>query len=298
MDLSASRCYLGAELLLDYNEIYFGAAALSSYNPQNHSYNYLKGVLTAAQWCVGDGASTPGQEVLRDNYTPDSGHVYADVLCRFPSGYDAIFWSGEYYTDTFPPKIYTAQNATTNFGPSPGIYTQWVFSETQTIVRQPPQKFYNFILTTQNPGPFLCLCNDGGGAVTPTSITTRECAPLLLVEFPNNMELVSYNRVRTAPTTVDYKTLDGAIRRYITGPATTSVSATWRWSDDGSVAKKLDEQILTTAKELASPLVLYVPAGIYFNGPFIDLVIPTNDPHPVMVAPGTYELTLEGSCQP
>lgn len=116
-------------------------------------------------------------------------------------------------------------------------------------------------------------------------------------ELPNTQELVSYSRRRTDPSMVEVKTLDGAIRRYITGPSSTSMSATWKWSDDGSIAKNLD-QIIEQARQNAAPLLVVIPRKTYYNGPFIDLVYPTNEPHPTMPAPGVYELTIEGTCQP
>lgn len=116
-------------------------------------------------------------------------------------------------------------------------------------------------------------------------------------EMPYNQELTSYRRTRTAPTATEIKTMDGAIRRYVTGNASTSISATFRWSDNGGIARNLSE-ILEQAKTNAWPLLVYVPAGIYYDGPFLDLVMPTNDPTPIMPTPGNYELTIEGPCQP
>lgn len=125
----------------------------------------------------------------------------------------------------------------------------------------------------------------------------QEAYVSFLQELPYNQELVTYRRTRTAPTSMDIKTLDGAIRRAVTGVASTSISGTWRWSDDGTIAKSVGE-ILRIAMETLMPLVVYVPAGIYYEGPFLDLVIPSSEPTITMPAPGVYELIIEGTCQP
>lgn len=124
-----------------------------------------------------------------------------------------------------------------------------------------------------------------------------EATPTKCQIMPNNQELVSYKRAQTAPTATEVKTMDGAIRRYITSPAGYNVSATWRWSDNGTTAANL-AAILKEAMANAYPLIVYIPAGIYYDGAHLDLVVPTSDPAVTMPAPGVYELTIEGSCQP
>lgn len=121
---------------------------------------------------------------------------------------------------------------------------------------------------------------------------TALCEPL-----ENHQELASYRRTPTAPSITEIKTLDGAIRQVKTGVASTSINATFRWSDDGSHAAAIDN-ILALSRDNVTPLIVFVPGGIYYNGPFLDLVIPRNDPVVIMPAPGTYELTIEGDCQP
>lgn len=138
---------------------------------------------------------------------------------------------------------------------------------------------YPYITTTKH----ACYCG--------------ELAQAQIVEIPNNQELVSYKRAQVAPTATEVKTMDGAIRRYVTGSASYTLSATWRWSDNGTTAATLSG-IFRDAMANAYPLIVYIPAGIYYDGAHLDLVVPTNDPAVTMPAPGVYELTIEGSCQP
>lgn len=118
-----------------------------------------------------------------------------------------------------------------------------------------------------------------------------------IVEVPYNQELVSYRRTPSAPSSIEIKTMDGAVRRYVTGPASTTIAATWRWSDDGTIATQLGD-ILSLSKSYCYPLIVFAPAGIYYTGAALDLVIPANEPTVTMPAPGVYELTIEGTCQP
>lgn len=127
--------------------------------------------------------------------------------------------------------------------------------------------------------------------------TLRECSLAVVQELPYNQELVSYRRAPTAPAVTEVKTLDGALRKITTGPASVMITATFKWSDDGTIAKNIGA-ILAEAKKQAKPLILYVPSNIYYQAAAIDLVYPTNEPTPIMPAPGVYELTIEGTCQP
>lgn len=127
--------------------------------------------------------------------------------------------------------------------------------------------------------------------------TLRECSLAVAQELPYNQELVTYRRVPSSPAVTEIKTLDGALRKVITGPAAVTITATFKWSDDGTIAKNI-EAILAEAKKQAKPLILYVPSNIYYQGAAIDLVYPSSDPTITMPAPGVYELTIEGTCQP
>lgn len=124
-----------------------------------------------------------------------------------------------------------------------------------------------------------------------------ELAQAQIVEMPNNQQLINYKRTQTAPTSIDIKTMDGAIRRYATGGASTDITATWRWSDDGELARKLTD-ILKDAVKNVYPLIIYIPQGLYYDESHLDLVVPNSPPAIIMPAPGVYELTIDGSCQP
>ena len=138
---------------------------------------------------------------------------------------------------------------------------------------------------------------DDQGPATSSQSLWREVAPVLMVELPYNQELTTYKRTDIAPSSEKVMTLDGASRRYITGSGSTTIDATWRWSDDGTIADKLAD-ILAISMDAGAPLVVYTPRGTYFSGSFLDLVVCDTPPEVTMVAPGVYELHIVGTCQP
>lgn len=124
-----------------------------------------------------------------------------------------------------------------------------------------------------------------------------EAVQVRLVEPPNNLELASFRYQNNGPTVTQTKTLDGALRSFATGGNAIEIAATFRWSDDGTTAQALNA-ILKIAVQNNRPLVLWIPQGIYYDGPFLELVVPRTRPLITMPAPGVYELTIEGDCQP
>lgn len=118
-----------------------------------------------------------------------------------------------------------------------------------------------------------------------------------LVELPQNQELTSFSREISNPTMQTIRTLDGSKRSILTGPPSVKMSATWRWSDDGTTAARVQTAIQNAAT-YGTPLVVYIPGGIWYQGPFLDYVWPDNIPAVTMPAPGVYEITISGECQP
>lgn len=192
-------------------------------------------------------------------------------------------------------RIYTSPNAST------------AFSEitTATILNQ-PKVSYEFngiatghhVLVTGLPSGITAIEADGllstwkgnGGL-------WGEFVSVSLQEFPNNQELVSFRREIKNPSQQIIRTLDGSQRVFKTGPCSVEMSATWRWSDNGAFAATLNAQIDNAAR-YGCPFFVYIPAGIWFTGPFLDIVIPSVAPTITMPAPGVYEFTLTGECQP
>lgn len=199
-----------------------------------------------------------------------------------------IAWAqaGSYGSGSGRKYLYFRKSGSTSIGTSirvdPDVgYSRWIiFDELST-----------------NATSFCLDVIDRTPAASEHLIRVSEFTLLSYAEMTENQELVSYRRTRTAPSAVEIKTMDGAVRKYVTGSASTAISATWRWSDNGAIASKLDN-ILRYAQDSGSPLVVYVPSGIYYNGPFLDIVRATNEPTVTMPAPGIYELTIEGTCQP
>lgn len=261
------------------------------------SPNTLNGESTTldAAWQATDGAWTPAQNGERSQA---SAAQYATVYAKAPSlslatswgllfGYETKLSAQSYNLHTY----HYSTGASSGFQSASGaqglsVRPLMLTSSTRRLdVDFPPGAAYVAEQMQRSFSGTVC------GALW------QEAYIAFLQELPYNQELTTYRRTRTAPTSTEIKTMDGAIRRYVTGPASTSVNATWRWSDDGTIASAVSE-ILRIAAETLQPLIVYVPAGIYFDGPFLDLVMPTNDPAVIMPAPGTYEITIEGTCQP
>lgn len=248
-----------------------------------------------AGWQTYDGAWTPaqnGERTQTSNYQRAAVYASAPSLSVIPS-WGLLFG----YETKLSAQVYNLHNFFSAASASSGFATA---STAQGLAVQP--------LRLQSSTRRLDVDFPTGAAYVAEEMmrtfTGTVCGALweeayvtFLQELPYNQELTTYRRTRTAPTATEIKTMDGAIRRYVTGAASTSISGTWRWSDDGTIAKSLGE-ILRIAAETLQPLVIYVPAGIFFDGPFLDLVIPTADPTITMPAPGVYELTIEGTCQP
>ena len=248
----------------------------------------------AARWPISDGAFTPMQDATdTSSYgTPYAAALASDGLTG-SSGWGLLADMGEKVA-AYPMRTYCkAQSTASTFS----VVVPDEVTATTIYDATPAQRTRTLAFNFGNNAGAVALQYSSPNSSYWRGAYWGEVSGCLVTELPNGPEIATYNRVRTAPSTVDYKTLDGAIRRYVTGPATTSISATFRWSDNGAVAAALD-QYLTLAADNALPLVVYVPSGIYYNGPFLDLVVPTNNPHPTMPAPGVYELTIEGTCQP
>lgn len=162
-----------------------------------------------------------------------------------------------------------------------------------------PSSFKTLVvdIEDQAQGSYLGLEWYSSGLATTSSSLWREVAPMLYVELPNNQELVSYKRADIAPSSEKVMTLDGASRRYVTGYGSTSIDATWRWSDNGYAASWLRD-ILGIAMDKGEPLVIYMPQGRWGGVQTLDLVVCDTPPEVTMVAPGVYELHIVGTCQP
>lgn len=236
---------------------------------------------TAAQnWLFNDGAWTPYA-----NYSvPYSGYTIT-----LPPGGNAILYGT--YTDlnSRPDLVYP--NNTYN------LYVNNAVNTSCYSIGQSPRR----LVITTDGGLEAATQNNrlsySSGISGLSYVGGQEIASAKIVEVPYNQELTSYERRRTAPSMIEVTTLDGAKRQARTGNASTSIRATFKWSDDGTIAATVDG-ILELARINLYPLIVYIPAGIYYNGPWLDLVIPSNEPTVIMPAPGVYELTIEGKCQP
>lgn len=191
--------------------------------------------------------------------------------------------------------VYTALTAGSSFAAATGY----------TVLRQSVSSFGQGgvgagerVLITDLPMGFTGIETDGllstwngnGGLF-------GELVGVSISELPNNQDLVSYRREIRNPSQKTITTLDGSKRIFVTGGAGVDISATWRWSDDGTLAKEISTTILR-ATSYGTPYFVYIPAGIWYGGPYLDLVVPTSTPTITMPAPGVYELTLQGECQP
>ena len=232
------------------------------------------------KWMFNDGAFTP---------STNSSVNSSSYSISLPPGGNAILYGGYYPvsnpesmypTDAFRVRINNAYNSTLQNIEETSTKKLMVTND-DGLENATNNNYLQFTSSVSGSAPVRC----------------SEVASAKIVELPYNQELVSYKRMRTAPSAVEVKTLDGVIRRAQTGKASMSVIATFKWSDNGTIAQKLD-QILELSQVNLFPLILYIPAGIYYNGPFLDLVIPRNNPAVTMPAPGVYELTIEGDCQP
>lgn len=283
-------CLIGVEQMGSPNPINFWATNSSLANNTPTTILANAGII-APTWQTNDGAWQPEQPAY---VSQASNWNWAGIIASCQTG------AGQALLVTYrAPPIELA----------PTSWSYYSYPDTSTAPTAITPTVIN--LSTSTTGRFRRLVLDmpfaygqyfamEGRAAAPTTYRGArwgEVSWANLQEIPNNQELVSYKRALTAPTAVEVKTMEGAIRRYITGPAGYNISATWRWSDNGTVAANLTD-ILTTATNNARPLVVYIPAGIYYDGAHLDLVVPTNDPAVTMPAPGVYELTIEGTCQP
>ena len=245
---------------------------------------------TTANWTGQDGAFTPSQDA---SASAPYGTPYASAFAYVTAASGTFALLAEHT----PPGTQSPYNVTT-FAKSSGA--SYSFAKVAADYVAADAMFSNHrrhLAFNFGAAQYVGVQYSSVVSSTYRGAEWGEVAGADVVEIPNNQDLVSYKRQRTAPTYQEVKTLDGVKRRVITGPASTTFAATWQWSDNGQTAATLDK-ILAKAAETIAPLVVYIPAGIYYNGPFLDLVIPTNEPAVIMPAPGVYSLTIEGTCQP
>lgn len=192
----------------------------------------------------------------------------------------------------------------------PALAIQTTASNTYGGVTPKEQTMLEDYVNNINSGHFLFITSanfysfriveTGQVSATNTVYGLSECAPVAGYELPNQEELVSFRRETTAPAAIEIKTLDGTIRKVSTGQPATTISARWQWSDDGTI-KSFLAGILRYAAMQNYPLIIYLPgANWQQSGASIDLVWPSSGDYPVITspAPGVYELTIEGDCQP
>lgn len=241
-------------------------------------------------WQIQDGSNTPALYQTYGSSTAVGKHAWGAVNVTTPTGVNGIYVSRLYDSTAPTARWYGAQyynSAWTQSGTAKWI--DWAASDQKRylcIDSAIGTTYMYYMLDTYHSTEYARYDYGYG-----------ELDAARLVELPTTQELVSYRRTQTAPTQIEVKTMDGARRRYVTGVASTSIAATWRWSDDGTIAATLD-LILSAAQSTADPLIVYTPAGIYHTGASMDLVVPDNSPAVTMPAPGVYELTIEGTCQP
>lgn len=246
-------------------------------------------------WTAGDGAWTPGQNCERSH---SSGLQYTGCYMTMPNvlqlksnwgilcGYETQLTANAYNVNYF----YTAPS-----GGSFAATTAPTKLDVKPILGSSTSHIIALDYPTSAVSVALQMARSYAGTVSGCIWT--ECYGAYLQELPYNQELVSYRRIRTAPSSTTIKTLDGAIRKVATGLAATSVSTTFKWSDDGTIAEAVSD-ILRAAADNLTPLILYVPQAVYYGGACLDLIHPSSDPTITMPAPGVYELTIEGTCQP
>ena len=289
-------CLIG--VCFDGDGEYYGTP-ISSNMPSSYA-SAISASMLSRKWALNDGATTPGVLPNAINYTQDFWLVGAKMPTD-PVGassiYDhinAVFCHSPTGKETNAQIIfYHEQNG--SFVPMTG--QKLIGSKRSQISKTYAEaNFIGLGYNRANFGVHVSLAGVGAlQAGDPWQM--GELMGAWVIELPYNQELVSYRRTQTAPTATEIKTMDGAVRRYVTGEATTSVDATFKWSDDGTLAHDLT-LMLEEAKNKCKPLVLYMPKATYFNGPFLDLVVTTNDPTPIMPAPGVCELAIKGTCQP
>ena len=124
-----------------------------------------------------------------------------------------------------------------------------------------------------------------------------EACPVRYIETPNNAELTSLRYQLRDEKKQTLVTLDGVHRVTSTGTVGAEIAATFKWSDDGTTANRL-QQLFYIAQMLCRPLVIWLPAGIYYSGSLLELVYTSAPPVITMPAPALYEVTIEGVCQP
>lgn len=281
------------------NGQYYGSNSYLATPP--NSYASAAGASNLTQeWQLSDGATLPGSSPGIYDYTQKMWVAGAEAFydpVGAPSIYDkinAIFAHlpcGKISTGniTFYHEINSAYATITG--------TKLKGSQKSQVTKSYAEA--NFLALDYNRQAFCIYVNlSGYGALNiGDSWPISEAVGAYIIELPYKQELVTYRRTVTSPAKVEIKTLDGSIRQATTGQSATNINATFKWSDDGTIAKQIN-QILVESKNNSKPLIVYIPAGIYYNGPYLDLVIPRNDPAVIMPAPGTYELTIEGDCQP
>ena len=287
-------CIVGVKAFEDaYVKLSNRSGSISGVTPT--TLNGESSTTQSAAWQCMDGAWTPAQNVERQQ---PSGTMYAIIYANAPSLSILPSWGLLFgYTTKQTAQSYNLHQYFTAASSSSGFasYNGVSVLNVQPLKLQSDRR--RLLLDWPSGTGYVAEQMRRSYNGTDAGACFTEAYGAYIQELPYGQELVSYRRTRTAPTATEIKTMDGAIRRYVTGSASTSVSATWRWSDDGTIATKLTE-ILRCAMETLQPLIVYVPAGIYYDGPFLDLVMPTSDPTITMPAPGVYELSLEGTCQP
>lgn len=135
----------------------------------------------------------------------------------------------------------------------------------------------------------------------PDPLQVEEVACANLVELQYNQALSSWTRT---PGTVNSQTLtmqNGRTMQIITSKATDQISASYKWSDDGTLARQL-YNIFTEIASTGSPLLWVPPVPDTNQGSITnrtpEFLVLDSIPEISQTATTIWQMTINGRCQP
>ena len=302
MALDQTKCWIGVPYKLATPTVYRSPGGYSSYaNAVADTANAvpnpwpLEDLAFTPDMLVGQGetfaaagnftAKDPTLNQLFFNNIRSMGLLVAYDYNSDGTGNNPRVWyapsSGTYATSTQPPYVSKPLEFIDNYQRSVRIYDR-----NYALLPESSDNLYFEVMRT-------CDVDDPTGNF---SKSFREICPVAFVQMPYNQELTTFTIQQSSPTTTTIQTLDGASRQYITGNNANQITATFKWSDDGIIAKNLNE-IIKVATKNALPLVIYLPSNSFYDTR-IEMIVPSTIPVIKMIARTTYEVTIEGRCQP
>lgn len=300
-------CLIGVEVPLITNktlsvDLYAAPGVVDDYT-RSQLYAYYTSDYNDPPWQIMDGGNTPGYIGTRlDNSA--IGFAAAKIPVMYGSfPYEQGLYvhisppTGNAWTLSYPRTYMAASGGTITEISVTALYKQMVNQIDWDYTTQPFRALFCDYQINNYPDFYASFTHSNNSTIHTLGGIWGEACPIRFIETPNNVELISFRYQQKDDNSQTAKTLDGVQRVVTTGQPAADISATFRWSDDGTTARNLQE-LLYIASALCRPFLLWIPKGIYYAGPLLELLIPSSPPTITMPAPGVYEITIEGRCQP